>query len=608
MRTATWSALATLYLIILLPLNVSAQSGERDESIERKSIHRIEQERHRESGITREEEWDSVNHYTPRPFARSTQRACSLEKRVFGWHPYWQGTSYNNYDYSLLSDISYFSYEVDPATGRYLDLRGWKTTELVTRAKEAGVRVHLCATLFTGVGAFLANASSRATLIDSLLALVKLRDGDGVNIDFEGVPASARADLASFMADLASRFHAEIPGSEISIALPAVDWNNAFDVAAMAPHVDLFLIMGYDFHWRSAPTAGPVAPKNSGTLWGSIDITRSIDNYLAKGIPPSKLALAVPYYGYDWPTADSTIGSATTGSGAAVLYASAKRNAEIYGRRWESQSSTPYYIYRAPDSTWHQAWYDDEESLRLKYDLVKMKNLAGIGIWALGYDDGRRELWDLIESSFTSCALSPCSGTFTDMGGPAGNYYNNESYIYTIAPENARSVTLSFFSFNVADDMLTIYDGSDTTAPVIGSYTGTTSPGTIASNGGEITLKFTSNGASVSWGWIMNWSCTQQPQDVAESGSRASRIELRASPNPSSGAMTIEYHLPRAADLHLSLIDMLGVERLSLPIGFEEAGVHRRRLDLDPHLISPGAYIIELRAGDAETRAMVIVR
>ncbi|RJQ59339.1 MAG: T9SS C-terminal target domain-containing protein [Stygiobacter sp.] len=42
-------------------------------------------------------------------------------------------------------------------------------------------------------------------------------------------------------------------------------------------------------------------------------------------------------------------------------------------------------------------WYDNDTSLALKYDLAINKKLGGVGIWALGYDDGRTELWKVIE-------------------------------------------------------------------------------------------------------------------------------------------------------------------------------------------------------------------
>lgn len=504
-----------------------------------RSIMQEEWEAKRTMGIEEERAWDSVNlqrglltasrkgSYT----SLQSAETCRVQGIVYGWHPYWQGTAYNDYDFSLLSDVCYFSYEVDPATGSYTSIHSWKTTGLVERAKGAGRRVHLCVTLFSGHATFLSNAGSRGRLIDSLVALVKLRDADGVNIDFEGVPSSEKARFISFVAELADRCHREIPGSQVSIAIPAVDWSNVYDVAAMSSSVDLFIIMGYDYHWRSSPNAGPVSPKNSGSIWSPYDVTRSINSYLERGVSASKLCLGLPYYGYEWGTTDSAIGATTIGSGAAVTYSQAVAKAGAYGRKWEPQSSTPYLVYRS-DSVWKECWYDDEESLGAKYDLVRMKGLAGVGIWALGYDAGRGELWDALRNHLSECAAASCEGAFIDMGGPAGNYYADDDFIWTIAPAGAARVTLSFYSFSIADDTLWIYDGDGVDSPLIGAWSEQDSPGTITSRSGSITIRFRSNEALASWGWIANWNCQMQPGGIETRQSRDERLDLSRAETP----------------------------------------------------------------------------
>jgi len=112
-----------------------------------------------------------------------------------------------------------------------------------------------------------------------------------------------------------------------------------------------------------------------------------------------------------------------------------------------------------------------------------------------------------IASTFTAC-----NGSFTDSGG-SGNYSNTENYTFTIAPTGAYSVTLTFNSFGVEAnyDYMYIYNGTSTSAPLIGTYTGTNSPGTITANSGAVTIKFTSDNATVSWGYSADWSCSTTP-------------------------------------------------------------------------------------------------
>lgn len=577
------------------------------------SIRQMEMKRYEGYRFEREEQWDSLFGRAPHPSlsmrsqAQPQAPACPLNRMVFGWSPYWMGTAYESFDYSLLSDVCYFSYEVDPATGNYTDIHNWKTTGLIPMAKANGTRVHLCATLFNSHGLLFANPASRRTLIDSLVALVKLRDGDGVNIDFEGVAGDQRANLAQFMAELAARFHTEIPGSIVSMAVPPVDWSNAFDVASMAAYVDMFFIMGYDYHWTSSSDAGPVAPKNNGSRWSPYDVTRSIRTYLGRGVPSRQLALGVPYYGYDWRAADSTPGAATLGAATAVRFETATQRAAEYGRRWDTHSSTPYYVYRS-GSEWHQTWYDDQESLGLKYDLVLSRNLAGIGIWALGYDGASRALWDAIAGRFTICGSSPCSGTVADMGGPTGNYFENDSYTFTIAPPNAASVALSFYSFSIADDTLLIYNGADTSSPLLGAYSGSTSPGTVTGTNGALTLKFRSNTGGTSWGWIANWNCTQLPLGApSRPDASLPDPDIRILPNPSRGGVTVQYMVARPSRVEISVADILGKILLQRKFNRQPAGLQEAVFSADELSFPAGSYIVRISIdGVATSRKMVL--
>ena len=398
---------------------------------EEKSIHQLQQEEYDALGLKSEEDFDRFLGRDLRTLPKISAAGGTLRKRVVGWHPYWMGTAYQRYDYSKLSTIAYFSYEVNPTNGSYSSLRSWDTTPIIAWAHSNDVKVVLTATLFGSANnaLLLANAASCSNLINSLVTVVSNRNGDGVNIDFESVGSAQKAQLTTFMSNLAARFHQDLPGSEVSIALPAIDWGGAYDVGAYDAFLDYAIIMGYDYHWRSSTTAGPVAPLAASATWGStLNVTYSITNYLGKGLRAEKLLLANPYYGYDWPTTNAAVPAATTGSGSAVLYPSAKNNAATYGRQWNAAGAAPYYVYTNVSAIVRQCWYDDAESLGLKYDLVLSKDIGGIGIWALGYDDTLTELWDLIGEKFSSAEAdwqvrsSGTSSSFYGVGAKGSVY------------------------------------------------------------------------------------------------------------------------------------------------------------------------------------------
>lgn len=101
--------------------------------------------------------------------------------------------------------------------------------------------------------------------------------------------------------------------------------------------------------------------------------------------------------------------------------------------------------------------------------------------------------------------ISTCAGALLDSGGEGGaGYGNDEDVTITICPdEPGNAISLSFVTFNLSaegtlpTDQMTIYDGNSTSAPLIGTWSGTDSPNTVSASFGNtsgcLTLVFTSN-------------------------------------------------------------------------------------------------------------------
>ena len=119
------------------------------------SIHQEQSQYYAQYGAQNNAFYDSLQQFF-KVKVQHPKNSCALEKIVFGWHPYWVGSAHNNYDWSLLSDLSYFSYEVDPNTGNALSTNGWATAPAVDAALQNGVRVNLCVTMFSDTIPFLA--------------------------------------------------------------------------------------------------------------------------------------------------------------------------------------------------------------------------------------------------------------------------------------------------------------------------------------------------------------------------------------------------------------------------------------------------------------------
>lgn len=444
----------------------------------------------------------------------SDQRSnCNLNKVVYGWHPYWVGSAFNNYDWNLLSHFSYFSYEVDETTGDPITTHGWANADAVDSALANGVKVTLCVTLFGGTDltTFLTNNAAKQNLIANLINLVQTRGAHGVNIDFEGLPASQKTNFANFMVDLSNQMHTAIPGSEVSTVLYAVDWSNVFDFAIMDPVVDHFIVMGYAYYYQGSSTTGPCDPLYHFGSTYNYTLSKTATYYIDKGCSPSKFVMGLPYYGYEWPTTDLSIPSNTTGSGIARTFSYVMNNTSgnysPSNHTWDSESYTDIFTFISGGNK--ECFITLEDGFRKRLEHVNNTGIAGIGIWALGYDNGYNELWNGINDYLTDCKVDPCSGTIHDFGGPEKNYYNDENYTWTISPDGASSIDISFSTFSVESgyDTLFIYDGASTNDPMIGAYTGSNSPGNFTTSSGDVTFYWKSDGATVGAGWLADYVC-----------------------------------------------------------------------------------------------------
>jgi PKD repeat protein len=129
---------------------------------------------------------------------------------------------------------------------------------------------------------------------------------------------------------------------------------------------------------------------------------------------------------------------------------------------------------------------------------------------------------NVIETSINmiTATVAACNGTFFDPGGPSANYGNNQDYTMLFKPGIPGSkLQFDFTAFNIEaqascnKDFLKIHDGTNSFAPLIGTYCGTDSPGTVTATNAEGALLFVfhSNGTVNLPGWEANISCTAIP-------------------------------------------------------------------------------------------------
>ena len=250
-------------------------------------------------------------------------------------------------------------------------------------AKSKGIMTFAAVSNFDAVGfdpkithAILNDSKPRARAISQMLKLVQHWGYTGINIDFESIDHTDRKAFTAFIRDVAQKMRAAGYLTVVSVPAELKDnpddsWTGAFDLASLGQIADILQVMTYDQNgpWGSP---GPVAGLN----WVEPCVVFSVSV-----VAPSKLSLGIPAYGYDW--------NITAKTGVQVFWKDIPALILKTGAtpQWDSASSSPFFTYHGTDGSSHVVWYEDEKSIPLKSSLAVSYKLAGVSVFALGYDD-----------------------------------------------------------------------------------------------------------------------------------------------------------------------------------------------------------------------------
>lgn len=360
-----------------------------------------------------------------KPILFKTPKDFKLGYEVFGWYPYWEKEYYKNINFDLLSTVAYFSYEVNPKTGNAISVHDWETTGLIDSIKAHNKKVLLTVSNFglQNNRRFLKRSDAIDTLINNLIKLLAKRQANGICIDFEGVSSNEKTEYTNFLLVLSNRLKSANKDYQIYITVPNVNWSDAIDFKAIEQAVDRFVIMGYDYYGKGSKVAGPVAPIESGKTWEPFNLSNSI-KYYSGYLPSSKIILALPTYGTIWETKDLNIASKVKKYIGSRTFSYIKTNIENNTSVYIdpiSKSAYSAYKIKGNNGKYRQCWYENDSSFSAKVKLVKEHKLKGLGLWALGYDKGYNDYWEVISkemeqipSSNNSSSIGSNSSTAKD--------------------------------------------------------------------------------------------------------------------------------------------------------------------------------------------------
>lgn len=334
---------------------------------------------------------------------------------IYGFLPYW------NLDSALinkpLTHVSYFSLTIGPDGGLetqgdseslagYKGLQSEEFLDLIQKLEDKNIKLELVLKQFSNTDAlaFLPDSQAHSNLFSQLDSLILAYPISGINLDFEitEIKPDNQAQFTQFVKDLRQHLNTTHKNIRLSIDVyaSAGQGTNLWNIASLEPYVDWFVVMAYDFHQRGSAQAGPVAPLISANGANQSNINSHLKEFLEQ-TPSEKILLGVPFYGYEWQTT-SRNQTATTypGSGKTANYKAIKeilsqKKALKVQESWNDDNLVPYLSYEKDGKTFI-IYYENANSLSYKLDYVNQLNLAGIAIWALGYEGDNLDFWKTI--------------------------------------------------------------------------------------------------------------------------------------------------------------------------------------------------------------------
>lgn len=331
---------------------------------------------------------------------------------ILGFAPYWNLKKLTPNSLSNITHFAYFNLHLNGDGGLYTKLNpreedpGFTNYKrLISGAVNRGTSPLILTFMpesQSALAGLLSSPSSRARAIATILTSLSESGASGVNIDFEPLgdtPLSLRDSFTLFIQELRSKLDGILT---ISIYASAAIRPRIWNLSALAPLTDYFVVMTYDYTMPGSDTSGPTAPlRGSGDLFEH-DIIKNIAE-ITKLVPSAKILLGIPFYGYQWDTTDSSKYSPVEAKGSV---ASLERIQQMLADQtlsllWDRNTLTPYGV--ASDSGQiSQVYFENETSIRLKLEFVRSAGLGGIAIWALGYEGSVPWLWPLIDSLLTN--------------------------------------------------------------------------------------------------------------------------------------------------------------------------------------------------------------
>lgn len=335
------------------------------------------------------------------PLSLNRQKQNSDKKMVtFGFLPTWMVGKTRNYGKEV-SHLIFLGVETEETGKLIWDFQSNKIDDKTFLRQKEETKRHggkniLGIKLFKDekLEKLLVNKNYRDNLVEEIKQVVKEKGFDGVNIDFEYQSNPTKILEEDFLVFLEEIKAAELGEISVDVFANTIIKGGKEAIGELVDRVDYVVVMAYDFHRPGVDYAGSVAPL--GSKVGERNITEVVERYMGLNLDKDKLILAYPLYGYEWKTYTGEFGSQIKrgwyqmASWNRVKKLIKEKNLEV---KWDELSMTPWLSFEE-DGEIRQIYFENNQSLKAKIDLVRQNKLAGYGFWALGYEGEDKSIWN----------------------------------------------------------------------------------------------------------------------------------------------------------------------------------------------------------------------
>lgn len=225
-------------------------------------------------------------------------------------------------------------------------------------------------------------------LTDQIVEKIEQYGFSGINVDIENLTISDKENLTEFVKKLRNK----LPKNKELIVSVAANpdglekgWQAVYDYKKLGEIVDYLFVMTYDEH-SIGGIAGPVA---------SYEFVEKSIQYALKHVQKDKIVMGIPLYGRFWQETEENGGEAIVMADipriikkyeADVRYDEKFKSVEVKFTITEEDDKTKINGIELKDGE-YTIWYEDEESIKSRLELVNKYDLKGAGAWALGQEN-----------------------------------------------------------------------------------------------------------------------------------------------------------------------------------------------------------------------------